>query len=277
MHPRALLQQYGLKPTKSLGQNFLVDPGALERILIAADIRPEDTVLEIGPGLGALTEPLASRAARVVAVELDERLSAPLHQVLAPYPNVELIFADILEIDVAALVGVSGYLVVANIPYYITSALVRRLLEGSSQPRRIVLTVQREVAERIIASPGQMSLLSLSVQLYGQPRLVARIPAGAFYPRPKVDSSIVRIDLLAQEHVPPGLLAPIFRLAKAGFAQKRKTLLNALSAGLAQPKAEIRAWLNEAGIDPQRRAQTLSVQEWEALASRYVRGIGANG
>ncbi len=274
MHPKALLEEYNLKPIKSLGQNFLIDGAALQRIIEAAEIAPGDTVLEIGPGLGVLTERLAERAGRVVAVELDERLRPPLLDVLAASPNVELVFDDILEADIPSLISEPGYLVVGNIPYYITSALIRRLLENRSRPRRIVLTVQREVAERMNAGPGKMSLLSLSVQLYGRPRVVARIPAGSFYPSPKVDSSVVRIDLPEDTSLPPETAARLFRLAKAGFGQKRKTLLNALSAGLARPKTELKIFLEQAGIEPSRRAQTLSVEEWIVLASRYTEQTG---
>jgi 16S rRNA (adenine1518-N6/adenine1519-N6)-dimethyltransferase len=178
-----LLRRYGLRPDKSLGQNFLIDEAALLHVVDAAGIEAEDEVLEIGPGLGGLTRYLAGRACQVVAVEIDGDLLPPLREVLASCPNVRLVHGDILALDPAELMISPGYLVVANIPYYITSALIRHLLEARTRPRRLVLTVQREVAERITAAPGDMSLLALSVQLYGQPRVVAHIPAGAFYPR----------------------------------------------------------------------------------------------
>jgi 16S rRNA (adenine1518-N6/adenine1519-N6)-dimethyltransferase len=266
----ALLRSYGLQPKKSLGQNFLVDSAALARVAAVAEITPEDAILEIGAGLGSLTRVLARSARRVVAVELDGRLFPVLRSVLAGLSNVELVQGDILEIDPAKLALGPAYLVVANIPYYITSALVRHLLEAAAKPSRLVLTVQREVAERICAQAGEMSLLALSVQVYGRPLIATHIPAGAFYPRPKVDSAVVRVDLYEQPLVPANLLDDFFRLAKAGFAQKRKTLRNSLAAGLAWRTERVDAWLSAAGIDPRRRAETLSVGEWGALAARLA-------
>jgi 16S rRNA (adenine1518-N6/adenine1519-N6)-dimethyltransferase len=169
-----------------------------------------------------------------------------------------------------------GYLVVANIPYYITSAVIRHLLEARTRPRRLVLTVQREVAQRITAVPGEMSLLALSVQLYGQPQVVAYIPASAFYPSPKVDSAVIRTDLFPAPRIPDASIPTFFRLAKSGFSQKRKTLRNSLSAGLACPPAEAEQLLHAAGIDPQRRAETLSLEEWGRVVAVYTnRSVGA--
>jgi 16S rRNA (adenine1518-N6/adenine1519-N6)-dimethyltransferase len=265
-----MLRRFGLHPEKSLGQNFLIDEAALRRIVEVAGIEPNDAVLEIGPGLGGLTRYLAVYARQVVAVELDQALFPALREVLAPHPNVSLVHGDILDLDPAAWMDASGYLVVANIPYYITSALIRHLLETRLLPRRLVLTVQREVAERITAGPGGMSLLALSVQLYGQPRLAARIPAGAFYPAPKVDSAVICIDLFPTPLVPPAQIPSFFRLAKAGFSQKRKTLRNALSGGLACTPAEAEQLLRAGGIDPGRRAETLGLAEWVRLVESYV-------
>jgi 16S rRNA (adenine1518-N6/adenine1519-N6)-dimethyltransferase len=265
-----LLRRYGLRPDKSLGQNFLIDEAALHCVVDAAGIGAEDEVLEIGPGLGGLTRHLAGCARQVVAVELDGDLFPPLREVLASYPNVRLVQGDILALDPAEWMTSPGYLVVANIPYYITSALIRHLLEARYRPRRLVLTVQREVAERITAAPGEMSLLALSVQLYGQPRTVAHIPAGAFYPAPKVDSAVIRTDLYPAPLIPSAKISTFFRLAKAGFSQKRKTLRNALSAGLACTPAQAEQLLRSAGIDPQRRAETISLEEWGRLVTAYV-------
>jgi 16S rRNA (adenine1518-N6/adenine1519-N6)-dimethyltransferase len=268
-----LLRRYGLRPDKSLGQNFLIDEAALLHVVDAAGIEAEDEVLEIGPGLGGLTRYLAGRACQVVAVEIDGDLLPPLREVLASCPNVRLVHGDILALDPAELMISPGYLVVANIPYYITSALIRHLLEARTRPRRLVLTVQREVAERITAAPGDMSLLALSVQLYGQPQVVAHIPAGAFYPAPKVDSAIIRTDLFPAPIIPVAHIPDFFRLAKAGFSQKRKTLRNALSAGLACESAQAEQLLRAAGIDPQRRAETLSLVEWGQLVKVYAGGV----
>ena len=266
----ALLRSHGLSPKKGLGQNFLADPAILEHIIQIADIPRESTVLEIGPGLGSLTRYLALAARRVVTVEIDPTLLPPLEFVLASFSNVEIINADILKIAPAEWIADDGYLVVANIPYYITSNLIRHLLEAQRKPARIVLTVQREVAERITAAPGDMSLLALSVQVYGKPKIALRVPAGAFYPSPSVDSSVVRIDLYPQPLISPELLDTFFRLAKAGFGQKRKTLRNSLSAGIGWPAERTARLLLSAGIDPQRRAETLAIDEWKVLVDCYA-------
>ncbi|HEX6303521.1 MAG TPA: 16S rRNA (adenine(1518)-N(6)/adenine(1519)-N(6))-dimethyltransferase RsmA [Anaerolineales bacterium] len=268
-----LLRQYGLKPDKRLGQNFLVDPVALERIVEAAKIRGQDAVLEIGPGLGALTRYLAESAKKVVAVEIDADLIAPLRDILSAYSNVTLIQGDILELRPEELMEQGGYLVVANIPYYITSAVIRHLLEAPVKPRRMVLTVQREVAQRICADPGDLSLLALSVQVYGNPRIAARIPAGSFYPAPKVDSAVVEIDLYPEPKIPADRIDTFFRLAKAGFSQKRKTLRNSLSAGMHLSPAEAEEILLEADIEPRRRAQALSMEAWRRLVELFSHNI----
>jgi len=273
-----LLRNYGLRPNKRLGQNFLQDESTLQKIAAIAGIQCQDTVLEIGPGLGGLTRHLALAARQVVAVELDESLFPALRAVLAPYANVRLIHADILKLRPADLVAAPDYLVVANIPYYITSALLRHLLaqspEGaqspqgakSPRPRRLVLTVQEEVAERICAGSGKMSLLALSVQVYGQAEVAVRIPAGAFYPAPTVNSAVVSINIYPEPIISYPLLEPFFRLAKAGFGQKRKKIRNALSAIMPREKAE--QILLAAEIDPQRRAETLSLKEWGKLSEQ---------
>jgi 16S rRNA (adenine1518-N6/adenine1519-N6)-dimethyltransferase len=261
-----VLGQYGVRPRKALGQSFLRNPEAREQILQAADLGGSETVLEIGPGLGALTWELCRRVRRVIAVELDARLLPPLRALLAGCAGVELMHGDILEIGWQELRLRGPFCVVANIPYSITSALLRRLLEAPEPARWLVLTVQREVAERVIAEPGEMSLLALSVQLYGVPRLLARLPAEAFYPEPEVESAVLRIDIHPSPPVAAGLMGPLFRAARAGFAQRRKKLRNALSAGLAVPTEQAEVWLREAGIAPDRRAQALKLDEWARLA-----------
>ncbi|MEZ0395514.1 MAG: 16S rRNA (adenine(1518)-N(6)/adenine(1519)-N(6))-dimethyltransferase RsmA [Anaerolineales bacterium] len=263
-----LLRQYGLRPRKGLGQNFLQDNHALQKIVAAAEIERTDAVLEIGPGLGGLTRYLALAARTVTAVELDEALFPALRAVLAPYSNVRLVQGDILDLRPADLIDSADYLVVANIPYYITSALLRHLLENEPRPRRLVLTVQREVAERICAGPGRLSLLALSVQVYGAPRLAARLPAQAFYPPPKVDSAVVCIEVAPQPRFPAPQMDIFFRLTRAGFSQKRKTLRNALAGGLGIETAAAERLLAAAGIDPMRRAETLSLDEWGKLIER---------
>jgi 16S rRNA (adenine1518-N6/adenine1519-N6)-dimethyltransferase len=266
-----LLRRYGLRPKKRLGQNFLVDRASLRKVIQAADLAQNEHVLEIGAGLGSLTVLLAQAVRQVVAVELDADLIAPLQEVLSPYPNVRLIHGDILQLEPATLFAEAGvsFSVVANIPYYITAAILRHLLEGKQRPRQMILTLQLEVAQRICALPGEMSLLALSIHLYGTPSIVARIPAGAFYPKPKVDSAVLRLAVAAQPRLADTEL--FFRLAKAGFSQKRKTLRNALAGGLQIPVSQALQVLEAAQIEPNRRAETLSLEEW----GRLVESAGA--
>ena len=266
----SLLRQYGLRADKKLGQNFLHDPFALIAITEAAAIRPTDIILEIGPGLGSLTRYLAASARQVIAVELDADLIPPLEAVTQYYENIRIIQGDILKISPNELIKEPDYLVVANIPYYITSAIIRHLLEKKNKPRRIVLTIQKEVATRICAEPGSMSLLALSVQVYGKPRISKHIPANAFFPSPRVDSTILCIDIYPSPKIQSELLEIFFKLIKAGFSQKRKTLRNSLSSGLHINANEAESLLKKANIDPMRRAETLSIEEWKTLCSLYV-------
>ncbi len=263
----ALLRAHGLQPRKRLGQNFLSDPVALGRIVAAADLSHEDTVVEVGAGVGTLTRPLAEHAGRVLALELDDGLVAILRDQVADLTNVQVLHGDVLQFS-ASQFAHRGYKVVGNLPYYITSAVLRHFLEKLPRPRLMVVTVQREVADRIVAGPGKMSLLAVSVQFYGQPHIVARIPAGAFYPPPQVDSAVVRVDVGVQ---PTIVLeegtdeAVFFRVVRAGFSQKRKTLRNSLSAGLGLSPATVEEALEQAGVNPRRRAETLSLKEWSGV------------
>lgn len=267
----ALLREYGLQPKKSLGQNFLIDPSGLDKVMQAAGLSPEDTVLEIGAGLGSLTVLLAQTVRRVIAVEIDRGLIAPLTEAVSEYDNVQIVEGDILKIPPEELNLGEAYLVVANIPYYISSAIIRRLLETQNRPARIVLTVQQEVAERICAKDGKFSLLALSVQVFGVPRIQARIAAGCFYPAPDVDSAVLSITLYPQPLIATEELDTFFRLARAGFSQKRKTLRNTLTAGLGLPAVQAESLLTAAGIDPRRRAETLSIAEWGRLTDAWKR------
>ncbi len=272
-----MLRQHRLDPHKGLGQNFLVDGNVLRKIVQVAGVTGNDHVLEIGAGLGSLTCALAQKASRVVAVEIDKKLVPVLREVTGYYPNVEIVSGDMLEIDPAVVMGETPYLVVANIPYYITSALIRHLLESTNRPQRIVLTMQKEVASRICAAAGDYSLLSLSVQVFGDPQVVLNIGAGAFFPPPNVDSATLRIDLYETPMIPPEWLDTFFQLAHFGFAQKRKTLRNTLSAGLHWSGDEAAALLQAAGIDPTRRAQTLELAEWRTLVGEYLAKTNKNG
>ena len=259
------LARLGIEPKKSLGQNFMVEQNALLRLADAADLAADDTVLEVGAGLGALTAVLAERAGRVVAVEIDQRFVAHLERRFHDQPHVEIVEVDMLATPPAALLDddADNYVVVANLPYYITSAVIRHLLEANHPPRRLVLTVQREVAQRITAAPGNMSLLAVSVQYYGRPELVTRLSRGNFYPRPNVESAVLRIDPHpAGPPLPPEQTAQFFRVVRAGFSQPRKQVKNCLAAGLPLDKDSVLHCLEAAGLDPRRRAETFSVGEW---------------
>ena len=265
-----LLRQYGLKPQKSLGQNFLVDHNALLKIVRDADVGANDHVLEIGAGLGNLTRILAVHAKSVTAVEIDQHLFPALEAVTRPYENVKLVKGDILNIQPESLFSESGYKVVANIPYYITSAVIRHLLEASVRPERMVLTIQREVAERILSEDEKMSLLSLSVQLYGEAQITNHIPAVCFYPQPKVDSSVLMIDVYREPKLSNTGVTQLFRLAHAAFNQKRKMLRNSLKPVLGEDTAVVSEILEGAGIDPRRRPEALSVEEWIRLTETFI-------
>ncbi|MCD6289423.1 MAG: 16S rRNA (adenine(1518)-N(6)/adenine(1519)-N(6))-dimethyltransferase RsmA [Anaerolineae bacterium] len=279
MNIHEILRRFDLRPRKGLGQNFLVDTTHLERIVAAAELTREDVVLEIGPGLGTLTTRLAEAAGYVIAVELDDRMLSVLEETLTGLDNVHVIHGDILSLDPTALVESAPtsspkqtprYKTVANLPYYITSAAIRHLLEARVPPELTVLTVQQEVARRIAARPPHMSLLAVSVQFYATPEIVDRIPAGAFYPAPKVDSAVVRLRRRPEPAVPVDDIDAFFRIVRAGFAQRRKQLRNALIAGLGQPAEEISAALQAAGVDPKRRAETLTLAEWGRLAQALL-------
>ena len=265
----SLLSKYKIRPDKDLGQNFLTDPTILAEIVAAAEVTNLDTVLEIGAGLGHLTKHLAQAAKKVVAVELDKQFIPALEDRLGRYQNVSIVQGNILELNPAKLIQENEYLVAANIPYYITSSIIRNLLESELKPKRIILTIQHEVAQRVCSNAGQLSILALSVRMYGNPILVNRIPAEAFFPTPKVDSAVIRIDLFPEPLLPPDKRIIFFSLIKAGFQHKRKTLRNSLSKGLGWSTDETGNLLSSVGIDPQRRAQTLTIPEWLELTDQY--------
>ncbi|KUK46074.1 MAG: Ribosomal RNA small subunit methyltransferase A [Anaerolinea thermophila] len=265
LHIPELLRHYGIRPQKSLGQNFLADHNALLKIVQDAGVSPDDRVLEIGAGVGNLTRILAAQAKQVIAVEIDQNLFPVLEVVTHAFENVTLIKGDILELPLESLFGDDGYLVVANIPYYITSAVIRHLLEAEVRPARIVLTMQREVAERIINKDEKMSLLSLSVQVYGEARMGSHIPASCFYPEPNVDSSVLLIDVYREPKLSPAGIQELFKLAHAAFNQKRKMLRGSLSPLLGYDKEAAAALLEQAGIDPRSRPETLALEDWISL------------
>ena len=259
---RNVLYTHGMRPNKSFGQNFLIDRAVLAKIVEAAEIGRADEVLEVGAGTGVLTRELAQCARRVVAVELERDMLALLEKTTQQFANIELLARNLLFVDPAEVFGDAPYKLVANLPYYITAPTFRHFLESANPPRLLVVMVQEEVAERIVASPGDLSLLAVSIQFYGRPRIMARVPARAFYPAPKVDSAILRVDLHAGAPLTPGERDSFFRLVQAGFSERRKQLHNSLTHGLHHKNEDIRAWLTAAHIDTSRRAETLSIEEW---------------
>ena len=247
---------------KSLGQHWLTDKASLEAMCEAASLGPEDTVLEIGPGLGTLTKLLVQRAGEVVAVEFDRKLADEL-PARVPAGNLEVLSEDILGFDFTQLPP--GYKVVANIPYYLTSNLIRVLSESANPPATAVLLVQMEVAQRVAATPGQMSILSVTAQYYWSVSVGREVPAEFFTPPPKVDSRVLILQNRAQPLFPSTDEKTYFRLVKAGFSQKRKTLVNSMSGGLQLSREQATVLLKKAGIPPAARAQTLSLEDWHRL------------
>ncbi len=280
---RGLLHHFDLRARKGLGQHFLIDEGVLELITSAAELGPTDIIMEIGPGLGVLTKELARQAGWVVAIELDNKLAAILKQTLASFNNVTIVNDDILSVEPAALLqeqkarfppAISSpfsYKVVANLPYYITSPVLRHFLEASVKPQMMVVMVQKEVAEVIVAEPGRMSLLSISVQFYGEPRIVGYVPARCFYPAPEVDSAILRVKLYPRPAVAVADKEGFFGLVRAGFSASRKQIGNSLAQGLGLSKAKVLPLLEKASIMPQRRAETLTLDEWAQLWQVFTR------
>ena len=263
--PKALLDNHGVQPKKSLGQNFMHDPKTLEKLVTAAAVQAGDVVVEVGAGAGALTQALADRGAQVYAVEIDARLQPILEERFDDQAGVYLVFADILKTDIPTLVGDADYLVVANVPYYISSAILWHFLESRRPPQRMLLTMQYEVAERVISAPGAMNLLAIAVQFHGVPRIVNKLSPAVFWPRPHIYSAIVRIDTHTRRPVDVPSTPAFFRVVRAGFSQKRKQLRNALAGGLGVKARAAAELLRAADIEPQRRAETLSLEEWARL------------
>jgi 16S rRNA (adenine1518-N6/adenine1519-N6)-dimethyltransferase len=248
-------------------------------IVDAAEVSSNDVVVEIGPGRGALTKVLAERAGRIVAVEMDAALAESLRETYAGHPEVSVLVADARDLDIGEAVPEgSPYKVVANLPYYAASPIVRRFLEATRKPELMVVTVQREVAQEMVAPPGKMRLLSVAVQLYGRPRIVTSVPPRAFRPVPKVTSAVVRIDVYPEPAVSFDSEQEFFRLVRAGFSAPRKQLHNCLRRGLDIPAEVSKEMLAAARIDPTRRAQTLSLQEWGTLyeVSRTLAPLAAS-
>jgi 16S rRNA (adenine1518-N6/adenine1519-N6)-dimethyltransferase len=275
---RQLLRQLDFKPKKRLGQHFLVDEAVLERILAAAQLSPGDIVIEVGPGLGILTEGLARLGARVIAVELDAKLVALLKKRLVAFPDVKIVHADILKVTPAQLLRdnlpaselARSYKVIANLPYYITSPVLSHFLEAQPRPSKMVVMVQKEVGEAIAAGPGKMRLLSVKAQFYSQPAVVSHVPAASFYPPPKVGSVVLRLDVYSQPHVEVSDVAGFFGIVMHGFSAPRKQLRNSLAHSLKMPPSQVASLLEKAGIAAKRRAETLSLEEWKELWKAFA-------
>ena len=252
-----------------LGQNFLIDGRIARRIVQAAEIAPEDHVLEIGPGRGALTRLLADRARRVVAVELDVDLARELRAKLADRPNVSIIEGDALTFDPAERFGECPYKIVANLPYYAATPIIRRRLAAVPRPASLTVMVQREVAESVAAAPGRMSFLSVAVRLYADARVLFAVPPRAFRPAPKVTSAVVRIEPRAAPAVPPDTAVAFLDFAAAGFRAPRKRIRNSLKHGLDAPAERIDRALASADIDGARRPAALDLREWTRLFAAW--------
>lgn len=273
---KEIVEKYNFQFKKSLGQNFLVDLNILRKIVDAAQLTSDKAALEIGPGIGSLTEQLAKVAGKVLAVEIDRRLLPILADTLSPYPHVEIVHGDVLEMDMKQLIDThfapgQKISVVANLPYYVTSAILMKLLEEKLPLENIVVMIQKEVAERIAAAPGSKAYGSLSIvaQFYAETEMVAIVPRGVFIPQPNVDSAVLRLKIREKPPVELVNEKDFFRLIRISFSQRRKTLSNNLLHGLfsKEEKAHMLSLLEEAGIDPIRRAETLSIQEFARLSN----------
>ncbi|MFC2033976.1 16S rRNA (adenine(1518)-N(6)/adenine(1519)-N(6))-dimethyltransferase RsmA [Chloroflexota bacterium] len=277
------MRRLGIQARKGLGQHFLVDESILELIISAAELTPADIVMEIGPGLGILTSSLVKKAGSVVAIELDDKLAGILNQTLSSFNNFTIVNEDVLKTNPSILFEEQKsrfpsdkrssltYKVVANLPYYIASPVLRHFLEALVKPQVMVVMMQKEVAEGIVAKSGRMSLLSVSVQLYAEPEIVEYVPAHCFYPAPEVDSAILKITPYTRPVVDIIDTESFFALVRAGFAAPRKQLANSLAKGLGVPKAEVLSLLERVEIEPQRRAETLTLEEWASLLHEYTK------
>lgn len=268
---KKLLKKYDIYPSKRLGQNFLVDKNIFKKIIKAANLLENDVVLEIGPGIGNLTLQLAKRVENVVAIEKDKEMCKALKDILSSLEikNVEVINKDVLKIDTKHKILNTEYKLVANLPYYITSPVIRKFLEIKNQPKEMILMVQKEVAKRICAKPPKMSILAVSVQFYAKPEIISFVSKKSFWPQPKVDSAIIKIT--PSRLTPTTNLNPLlfFKIIKAGFSHPRKQLINNLSKELKIEKEKVRNWLLKNKIQPNQRAETLTLNDWSKLVKNY--------
>jgi len=280
---RDLLQQYGLQARKGLGQHFLVNSSILTKITRAADLSPADLVLVIGPGIGVLTRELVHQAGWVIAIEVDAGMAEMLKETLTPETNFSIINSDVLRVEPLELIQQEKpqfpatitdplkYKLVANLPYYITQPIIRHFCEAELKPQIMVIMVQKEVAQNIVAQPGDLSLLAISVQYYGKPEIVDYVPARNFYPAPKVDSAILKITMYAKPEVEVTTEQSFFKIVRAGYCARRKQVANSLAQGLDIPKPEVLSLMEKSGIAPQKRPETLTLEEWAHLERTFAK------
>ena len=272
-----IMNKHHFKTSKKYGQNFLIDENIIHKIVDAVDIKDNDLVLEIGPGIGTLTAELAKRAGKVKAVEIDKKLVPILDENLAEFNNIKIINADILNTNINEMISdeekYQSAKIIGNLPYYITTPIIMKILEEKVPVKSITIMVQKEVADRLKAEPGgkDYGALSVAVQYYCDVTFIAQVPRNVFIPKPNVDSSVIRLDVREIPSVKVDDEKVFFRMVKAGFSQRRKTLLNALSHFLNQPKEEIEKILIQSDIDPLRRAETLSLQDFAALSNNSIK------
>ncbi len=266
-----LIMRYKIKPIKRLGQNFLIDKSIISKVIKAAELKPANIVLEIGPGIGALTQKIAKRAGKVIAVEKDKKMCQILKQVLRDFKNVEIINQDILKFKIQnskliqnSKFKIQNYKLVANLPFYITAPVIRKFLESENPPKEMILIIQKEVAQRICARPPKMSILAVSVQFYSKAKIISYISNKSFWPKPKVDSAIIKI--VPKRKYKDVDVDLFFKIVKAGFAHPRKQLANNLANGLKLNKQEINDLLLKNNIKPSQRAETLSIKDWIKLS-----------
>ncbi|GAH99440.1 unnamed protein product [marine sediment metagenome] len=256
---KALLKKQKIYPLKKLGQNFLIDKNVVKKVIKAAELHSKDIVLEIGPGIGALTQEIAKTAKKVIAVEKDPRMVEILKETLKDFKNVELVNKDILNYSLLT----TNYKLIANLPFYITAPVIRKFLESKHPPKEMVLIVQKEVAQRICSKPPKMNILAVSVQFYAKPKIISYVSKKSFWPSPKVDSAIIKI--VPQKKYKDVNIDLFFKIVKAGFAHPRKQLANNLTNGLKLNKQEVNDLLLKNDVQPTQRAETLTINNWIQL------------
>ena len=258
---KEVLTNHQIKPLKSLGQNFLINKNILNRFVDTCELKKQDVVLEVGPGLGTITQAIAPKVQKVIAIEKDKNMCLIMKKTLANLKNIEIINEDVLKYKV----NEAHYKLVGNLPFHITAPLIRRFLESEKQPKEMVFMIQKEVGQRICAKPPNMSILAVSVQFYAKPQIISHIPKNSFWPQPKVDSTIIKITPIVNNQTIDADL--FFKILKAGFSSPRKQLINNLSKGLKKDKQTVTAWLLKNSIQPNQRAETLNVSDWIKLTN----------